>query len=272
MFQHMLKGQRNGAHLVVVDPRRTASARWANEHVALRVGSDIALANAIAHVVIAEGLQHAWFIDNSTRGYEEFRASVAAHHAGVGGARGRRARRADPADRPALRDGRPGHHLLDARDHRAPQRGRQRPRAHQPGPPHRPRRPARLRAQSPAGPEQRPGRRRHGRGAAEAARLPGRLRPREAAPLRGALGRAPLVGPGPERDRDARRRRRGRASRPLRHRGEPGGLGRGHAPRGEGARPAGLPDRRGPVPHADGAAGARRPAGGGRAGARPRAR
>ena len=56
MFQHMLKGQRNGAHLVVVDPRRTATARWANEHVALRVGSDIALANAIAHVVIAEGL------------------------------------------------------------------------------------------------------------------------------------------------------------------------------------------------------------------------
>ena len=78
MFQHMLKGQRNGAHLVVVDPRRTASARWAQEHAALRVGSDIALANAIAHVVIAEGLQHAWFVDNSTRGYAEFRASVAA--------------------------------------------------------------------------------------------------------------------------------------------------------------------------------------------------
>ena len=77
MFQHMLKGQRNGAHLVVVDPRRTPSARWANEHVALRVGSDIAVANAMAHVVIAEGLQHAGFVENSTRGYEEFRASVA---------------------------------------------------------------------------------------------------------------------------------------------------------------------------------------------------
>jgi predicted molibdopterin-dependent oxidoreductase YjgC len=77
MFQHMLKGQRNGAHLVVVDPRRTATARWANEHLALRVGSDIALANAIAHVVIAEGLEHGWFVQNSTRGYAEFRASVA---------------------------------------------------------------------------------------------------------------------------------------------------------------------------------------------------
>jgi formate dehydrogenase major subunit len=77
MFQHMLKGQRNGAHLVVVDPRRTASARWANEHLALRVGSDIALANAMAHVIIAEGLQHAWFIENSTRGYDDLRRSVA---------------------------------------------------------------------------------------------------------------------------------------------------------------------------------------------------
>ena len=76
MFQHMLKGQRNGAYLVVVDPRRTATARWAAEHVALRVGSDIALANAMAHVVIAEGLQHAWFIENSTRDYGEFRAAV----------------------------------------------------------------------------------------------------------------------------------------------------------------------------------------------------
>src|SRR5262249_29678819 len=77
MFHHMLKGQRNGAHLVVVDPRRTPSARFANDHVALAVGSDIALANALAHVIIAEGLEHSWFIENSTTGYAEFRASVA---------------------------------------------------------------------------------------------------------------------------------------------------------------------------------------------------
>jgi predicted molibdopterin-dependent oxidoreductase YjgC len=76
MFHHMLKGQRNGAHLVVVDPRRTPTAQWADEHVALAVGSDIALANALAHVIIAEGREHAWFIENSTRGYPEFRASL----------------------------------------------------------------------------------------------------------------------------------------------------------------------------------------------------
>ena len=77
MFHHMLKGQRNGAQLVVVDPRRTPTARFADEHVALAVGSDIALANAVAHVIIAEKLEHSWFIENSTEGYPEFRASVA---------------------------------------------------------------------------------------------------------------------------------------------------------------------------------------------------
>jgi predicted molibdopterin-dependent oxidoreductase YjgC len=78
MFHHMLKGQRNGAHLVVIDPRRTPTARWADEHLPLAVGSDIALANALAHVIAAEGLEHSWFIANSTRGYPEFRASIAA--------------------------------------------------------------------------------------------------------------------------------------------------------------------------------------------------
>ncbi len=150
MFQHMLKGQRNGAHLVVVDPRRTASARWAQEHAALRRG--------IGHRArqrhgarrdrrgpsarLVHRQQHP-----RLRGVPGVGGRI---HPRVGGARDRRPRRADPADRAALRDGRPRHHLLDPRDHRAPQRRRQRPRAHQPGAPHRPRRPSGLRLESPA--------------------------------------------------------------------------------------------------------------------------
>ena len=71
---------------------------------------------------------------------------------------------------PRLRPGRPRPAVLDARHHRAPQRRRQRARAHQPGAAVRPRRPLRLRAQPAAGPEQRPGRRRHGRHPQQAAR------------------------------------------------------------------------------------------------------
>ena len=86
---------------------------------------------------------------------------------------------------------RPRDDLLDARHHRAPQRRRQRPLADQPGAALRPRRPLRLGPQPAARPEQRAGRRRHGRDPEQAAGLPGhRARRRGARPLRGGVGRA----------------------------------------------------------------------------------
>ncbi len=46
----------NGAKLYVVDPRRTTSAKWADVWLGLNVGTDIALANAMARVIIHDGL------------------------------------------------------------------------------------------------------------------------------------------------------------------------------------------------------------------------
>src|SRR4051812_20611133 len=79
MFLHMLQGVRNGARLMVIDPRRTLSAEAAHTHLPIRVGADIALANALGHVIIAEGLQHQEFIDNATTGYADYRAMVAGY-------------------------------------------------------------------------------------------------------------------------------------------------------------------------------------------------
>src|SRR4029450_12703973 len=56
-FHHVLKGVRRGAKLYVVDPRRTASAAWAHGWLGLDVGSDIALANAMAREIMSQGLQ-----------------------------------------------------------------------------------------------------------------------------------------------------------------------------------------------------------------------
>jgi predicted molibdopterin-dependent oxidoreductase YjgC len=67
---------RRGAKLYVVDPRRTASAAWAHGWLGLDVGSDIALANAMAREIIHAGLHHQKFIASATSGFEEFRASV----------------------------------------------------------------------------------------------------------------------------------------------------------------------------------------------------
>jgi formate dehydrogenase major subunit len=72
----MLAGIRSGAQLVVIDPRRTATAEWATEHLALHVGSDVALANSVAREIIAAGLHHTEFIEHATLGIEEYRASV----------------------------------------------------------------------------------------------------------------------------------------------------------------------------------------------------
>jgi predicted molibdopterin-dependent oxidoreductase YjgC len=60
----------------VVDPRRTASARWADRWLGLEVGSDIALANTVAREIIAAGLVHEDFVRRATIGYEAFAESV----------------------------------------------------------------------------------------------------------------------------------------------------------------------------------------------------
>jgi len=75
-FHHVLKGVHRGAQLFVVDPRRTASAQWADAWLGLNVGSDIALANAMAREIIHEGLANEAFIKNATTGYDAYRASV----------------------------------------------------------------------------------------------------------------------------------------------------------------------------------------------------
>ena len=75
-FHRVLKGVHHGARLYVVDPRRTSSADWAVGHLPLHVGTDIALANAVAREILAAGLENRGFIGHATSGFEDYRASV----------------------------------------------------------------------------------------------------------------------------------------------------------------------------------------------------
>ena len=72
----MLKGIHNGAKLVSVDPRRTASAQWADHWLPIDIGTDIALANAMAREIIHAGLANDGFIAHATTGFEAYRESV----------------------------------------------------------------------------------------------------------------------------------------------------------------------------------------------------
>ncbi len=75
-FHHVLKGIHNGARLIVVDPRRTSSARWADLWLGIDVGADIALSNTMAREIIESGLENRTFIECATSGFEAYAASV----------------------------------------------------------------------------------------------------------------------------------------------------------------------------------------------------
>ena len=72
-FHHVLKGVKKGARLFVIDPRRTTSAEWAHQWLGIHVGTDIALANAVAREILAAGLTNSAFISHATSGFDNFR-------------------------------------------------------------------------------------------------------------------------------------------------------------------------------------------------------
>ena len=73
---HVLNAKRNGAKIIVCDPRRIETARIADMHLALKNGSNIALLNAIGHVIIAEDLYDKSFVARRSEGFEEYRKIV----------------------------------------------------------------------------------------------------------------------------------------------------------------------------------------------------
>jgi len=66
----------NGAKLILIDPRRIELADFAALHLRHLPGTDVALFNGMAHVIIAEGLADRDFVAARTEGYEQFAESV----------------------------------------------------------------------------------------------------------------------------------------------------------------------------------------------------
>jgi predicted molibdopterin-dependent oxidoreductase YjgC len=75
-FHRVLKALRKGAKLFVIDPRRTASAEFADLWLGLDIGTDIALANAMAREIIDADLHDLTFIKRATTGFKKFKESV----------------------------------------------------------------------------------------------------------------------------------------------------------------------------------------------------
>jgi assimilatory nitrate reductase catalytic subunit len=63
--------------LIVVDPRVTMLAQYADMHLAIKPGTDVVLLNSLAHVILKEGLHDAEYIAAHCNGIEDFKALVA---------------------------------------------------------------------------------------------------------------------------------------------------------------------------------------------------
>ena len=73
LMQYFEEQRARGGLLIVVDPRRTATADRATQHLAIRPGTDAALANGILHVLVRDNLIDPAFIRERTDGFEAVR-------------------------------------------------------------------------------------------------------------------------------------------------------------------------------------------------------
>ena len=75
----MKNAAKSGTKLIVCDPRRSDLGRIAHRFLQFKPDTDVALLNAMMHVIVAEGLVDEAFIASRTIGYEELRKNVEAY-------------------------------------------------------------------------------------------------------------------------------------------------------------------------------------------------
>jgi formate dehydrogenase major subunit len=72
----MKNAAQNGTKLIILDPRKNDLHRHAHRYLQFKPDTDVALLNAMMHVIVTEGLVDAKFIAERTENYEALRANV----------------------------------------------------------------------------------------------------------------------------------------------------------------------------------------------------
>jgi formate dehydrogenase major subunit len=75
--RRIIKAKEKGAKIIVCDPRHVETARISDLWLPLKNGSNMALVNAFANVLIEEGLYNKEYVAKYTEGFDEYRAMVA---------------------------------------------------------------------------------------------------------------------------------------------------------------------------------------------------
>ena len=79
ILRHFESQQERGGKLIVVDPRKTATANRATLHLQPTPGTDSALANGLLNIAIVEGMIDDSFISARTSGFDEVRRVAASY-------------------------------------------------------------------------------------------------------------------------------------------------------------------------------------------------
>ncbi len=79
LWPFIVEARRRGAKLVVIDPYRTRTAACADWYLPINPGTDGALALAMMHVIIGEGLHDADYVAKYTWGFDRLREKVRAY-------------------------------------------------------------------------------------------------------------------------------------------------------------------------------------------------
>ncbi len=74
MAKRIMRAKEKGAKVILVDPRRTVTAReLADIHLQLKLGTDVSLINSMMKIVLDEGLENKEFIEKRTTGIDALR-------------------------------------------------------------------------------------------------------------------------------------------------------------------------------------------------------
>ena len=76
IWPYFHQAKQNGAFIIVIDPRETATSKLADLHLKVKPGTDAALANGFLKVIFEEGYVDQVFVDQKTEGFAELKAHM----------------------------------------------------------------------------------------------------------------------------------------------------------------------------------------------------
>src|SRR5258707_13028462 len=76
LWPFIVEARRNGAKFYVIDPHRNRTGKLADKHFSINPGSDAALAFGMMHVLVAENLCDADYVEHYTSGFDQLREQV----------------------------------------------------------------------------------------------------------------------------------------------------------------------------------------------------